>query len=669
MKNQLDNVNASTRQVVRAALLLALIVAPHSLNIHHTTLLAFTFIVAWKLFSQWHRWMAHRWLAVVLAIIGFSISIWQYGPPIGRDPGVSFLIILLALKMLESRTRRDVRMVLLLGYFIVITHFLYFNGLPMVAFLFVMVFALTWSMIQSGHVAARPHIKSDIRLAAKLLVQAIPFALLLFFLFPRFSGALWLLQSRSDQGTTGMSETLTMGAIADLVESDEIAFTATFPDQLVPPASARYWRGAVLWDTDGRKWIKGPPTHAFNQPVRINLINTGDSYQHEIALQPNDKNWLFALDIPVSQPPGSILSPELYLYQNSPSRSPASYTITSSSQYLNKTINPAQRRRGVNLAPDTLTPRLAQFVSTQVAASTINQKFDPIRYALGILTYFNQNPFVYSLRPPRLLSDSPVDEFMFSTKTGFCEHYASSFVTLMRAANIPARIVLGYLGGEHNPIASQIVVRQSDAHAWAEFWSEERGWIRADPTAAIAPERIENPIDYSLSTGSAGAVIFDSGETAFFGKLLQQTRWYSAYAAQQWQRWFVGFDYRRQQSLLKNIGLDTFNPQALVALAFLAGLVILTGSAFLFYRGDQNRQDPATRLYARYCKKLEKQGVTRKQAEGPVDFYTRCAALFPREKSKLQTITGLYVRLRYGCEQDMNGVKQLKHQIRALRLP
>ena len=257
---------------------------------------------------------------------------------------------------------------------------------------------------------------------------------------------------------------------------------------------------------------------------------------------------------------------------------------------------------------------------------------------------------------------------MFSSRKGFCEHYASSFVTLMRAANVPSRLVIGYLGGEHNPVANQIVVHQADAHAWAEYWSEDRGWIKADPTAAIAPERIENPIDFNLSLAKDGAVIFDLGEFAFLGSLLREGRWYSAYVQQQWQNWFVGFDYKRQQSLIKNIGLENFSPQTLASLAFVTGLIILIGCAFIFYGNDKYKKDQISRLYARYCAKLEKQGLTRKQTEGPMDFYARCEASFPQSKNQLLLITDLYTSLRYGAGRDPGQIIQLKNQIRSLRL-
>jgi len=649
VKNQLNTANVGSRNVIISCLLLALAVFPHVFQIEEAVILSFTVMIAWKLLALWNPWIPiNRWLIFVFAVISFSISAWYYGPPIGRDPGVSFLITLLGLKILESRTRRDFRIVLALGYFVVITHFLYINQLPVVIFLFALVFALTVLMMQISHVNPSARINSDIRLTVKMIVQAIPFALILFFLFPRFSGALWLLQSPSNHGVSGMSDTLTLGKFAQVIESNEVAFTATFPDNHVPLSSARYWRGGVLWDTDGREWVRGSSMGRFELAVS----SLGRPYSYEIEMAPTRNNWLFALDIPIEQPSGAILSEDLYLYKNNITELPTTYNITSSDRYFNKTFNSSQRQRGTRLAPNIRTQRMMRFVEEQVIKATVNQQFNEDRYALGVLDFFNRNPFVYTLQPPRLFSEAPIDEFLFSSRKGFCEHYATGFVTLMRAANIPARVVIGYLGGDYNPRTNQITVRQSDAHAWAEFWSEEKGWIRIDPTAVIAPERIESPINYDLSINSDGNVKYIPTSLGTLGTLFREFRWYSGLVKLQWERWFVGFDFKRQRTLLTALGLHKLNLQTLAILAFFSGLVILVCSAFLFYGNDRNKIDKVARLYEQYCKKLSSQGIERNATEGPVDYYMRCIEKLPGMKDKLHRITHLYTSLRYGAQSD-----------------
>ncbi len=464
-----------------------------------------------------------------------------------------------------------------------------------------------------------------------------------------------------------MSDTLTLGAIAQLIESKEVAFTATFPDQSVPPSSARYWRGGVLWDTDGREWVRGSSMGWS----RLDVVPLGRTYKYEVEMQPARKSWLFALDIPTAQPAGTILSEDLYLYQNNITERPTTFSITSSVQYINKTINSNQRQRGTRLAPNMLTPRMMQFVAELEVKSTVNQQFDATRYAFAILDHFNKNQFVYTLQPPPLLSEAPIDEFLFSTRKGFCEYYATSFVTLMRAADVPARVVIGYLGGEHNPRTNQITVRQSDAHAWAEFWSEDRGWIRVDPTAAIAPERIENPINYDLSLDANGNVKYLSYDLGTLSSLFREARWYSGLVKLQWERWFVGFDFRRQRALLSNLGMQNFNMRSLAIFAFLSGLIILVGSAFLFYGNDKNKSDEVTRLYAKYCKKLSIHGIERKESEGPVDFYMWCKIALPDLQDKFHRITQLYTSIRYEQHTENRDraalLQQLKTDIKNLK--
>ena len=360
---------------------------------------------------------------------------------------------------------------------------------------------------------------------------------------------------------------------------------------------------------------------------------------------------------------GAQLSPDLNFHKNKITNQPTTYVIQSSDAYINKTINAAQRTRGTTLTEKMLTPRIAAFVEDKKAKASRVGSMNSEHYAVEILNHFNKEQFIYTLRPPKLLSDVPVDEFLFSSRRGFCEHYATSFVTLMRAADIPARVVVGYLGGEHNPRTNQLVVRQSDAHAWAEFWNEDKGWLRVDPTAAIAPDRIENPINYDLSLGADGNVRYASLDLGFLGSLIREAKWFSALAKYKWDRWFVRFDFSKQQALLKSIGLSKVDIRSLGILAFLIGLGILITSAFLFYRKENKRPDAVTRTYQLYCKKLATQGLERRPNEGPMDFYQRSSDQFPQTKDQLLNITNLYIGLRYGKTDDTNKLSQLKQEV------
>ena len=298
MKNPLDKLPVSNSFSLASTILIMLVALPHWMQIRPAVMMCFTIMCFWKILSIKAPWLlGNRWIIILAALISFSISAWHYGPPLGRDPGVSFLITLLGLKIMESKSRRDGAIVLILGYFVVITHFLYVTRLPIVLYLFATAFGLTILMVQLHQVQTKFRWRQNAGLASRLLIQAIPFALILFFLFPRFAGTLWLLQSPQDRGITGMSETLTMGAIADLIESPSIAFTATFQGNKLPPPASRYWRGGVLWDTDGREWTRGGPTG----PYQIDVEPIGEIYQYELEMQPTRQNWLFSMDVPFKQ--------------------------------------------------------------------------------------------------------------------------------------------------------------------------------------------------------------------------------------------------------------------------------------------------------------------------------------------------------------------------------
>ena len=658
MKNILDSVKSTPVLEFLTTALLVVVVSPHALHIKLPVMLSFWVMAVWKFLSLRFRWIPlNRWIIILFAVFGFSVSAWHYGPPLGRDPGVSFLVILVGLKLLEGSTRRDTRILLLLGYFVVITHFLYINQFWVVAMLFVCVFLLTLILIRLNHSRRPLPLSGDLWLTGRILVQALPFALLLFFLFPRLAGSLWLLGSDDELGITGMSDTMTMGSISRMIESEEVAFTAAFEGN-VPDPRNWYWRAGVLWETDGRTWIYGSELRDSG----IQVENLGTLYAYELAPANTNDPWIYALDVPIRSPRGIVMEPELFMRKKGARENRPRYRLMSAEHYINRTIDADQYRKGTTLPYGMLTDRIQELVREQVTASSPSGVFDEARYIENILAYFNTNDFRYTLQPSVLTSRTAVDQFLFESREGFCEHYAAAFTTLMRAAGIPARIVIGYLGGELNPLANQITVRQSDAHAWTETWTRERGWVRLDPTAAIAPERIENPISYELSLAS-GAVRFVEFDLSVVESALRDLRWYGGLAKLQWERWFVGFDYLRQQALLEALGLERISLELLGSLSFVVGFLILVVSAFLFYRRERWQADPAIGIYNEYCRRLSKHGLTRLPWEGPLDYNARCRAALPGLAQDLDRITDSYTSLRYGTSAGSDGVRQLRKQV------
>ena len=636
-----------TRLMIFTVGLLTLTVLPHLNHIRFEVIAVFLVLSLWRLASlHWQKLPRNRWIIYLFALLGFSVSAWIYGAPLGRDPGVAFLIVLIGLKLVECNTIRDLRIVLLLGFFVVITHFLYADGISWILPLLGLVIALTWLMMQIEHAEPRRFAVSDLKLTGKMLIQALPFVFILFYLFPRLSGSIFLFQADTDDAVTGLSDTLNMGTISNLIQSEEIAFTVTFFEQAIPPPAERYWRGGVLWVTDGRQWSRGKfaPFLKTNPPVSDVV---GKTYRYEIELEPTSQNWLYSLDYPVSIPNRARIDVDHHVYTSLPIEQPYRYELVSNVAPVANPLSDVARWQSLNLGGTVITPRLDNLIQ-----EFANDADSPLVSAQRVLDYFNQNDFIYTLQPPLLQSEAPVDEFLFDSRRGFCGHYASSFATIMRGIGIPARIVVGYLGGEYNPRSDQIVVKQSDAHAWTEIWDPDQGWVRVDPTAAIAPERVEFPIDLDTSFNADSVVLFSARDFAGLRRLGIELVWLKDAIKAKWNRWFVAFDDARQKQLLRSLGLDKMDIRLVSIAAFIGAVGILTFLSLVLFRRERARPDPVDRIYLDFCQKLYKRGLNIRHNEGPLDFANRVIARLPGLKTDVKAITLEYIALRYATNDE-----------------
>src|SRR3989344_1763652 len=334
-----------------------------------------------------------------------------------------------------------------------------------------------------------------LRLSGVMLAKALPLMVIVYMLFPRISGTRGGLPADAHSGLTGMPDTMQPGSIRSLSESSEIAFRVNFEGSR-PPARELYWRGLVLMDFDGRGWQRGPSPVAED----VNFAPLNEALRYHVTLEPSNKPWMPALELPAVRPRGATFRADFTLEHREPIRERLNYTLTSYTRYNTGALEIAERVRGLQL-PGHTSPR-----ARALAGQWEREHGEPQRIAQAALDHFRRENFVYTLSPP-LLGDDPVDEFLFDTRRGFCEHYASSFVALMRAAGIPSRVVVGYLGGEYNAAGNYLIVRQSDAHAWAEVWLPNQGWMRVDPTGAIAPERIELGLEAVRRLQARGAAL------------------------------------------------------------------------------------------------------------------------------------------------------------------
>ncbi|HEV8108844.1 MAG TPA: DUF3488 and transglutaminase-like domain-containing protein [Burkholderiales bacterium] len=640
---------ATTRDLVLLCGSLALVVIPHATRAPWWLTLLTLCLYAWRIhYSINGVPLPSRWL--VLAVAGIAmLGVWvEYRTIFGRQPGIVLLMLFSGLKVLETRTHRDAAAAAFLGYFLIVTNFLYTQSIPTALAMTVALFAITTTLI--GFSAPNRAPRANLRTAAMLLAHAVPAAAALFLLFPRIQGPLWGLPQDAYSARTGLSETMAPGAISRLVLSDAIAFRAEFEG--TPPASqVRYWRGPVLWDFDGRTWSAGAQSLGTFAPSG----GGSTTYRYSVVLEPHNQSWLFALELPASLPEDSRYSSDGIVLAAAPVRTRVRYEMSSTvASIAALEERPGQLARALRL-PGGANPRtLALAEELRLGARGDDEILSKA------IAFLRRGRYLYTLEPPLLGQDS-VDEFLFDTKAGFCEHFSSAFVFLMRAAGIPARVVTGYQGGELNPVDRVITVRQSDAHAWAEVYLRGRGWVRVDPTATAAPSRLDAGLARSVQQSEQPLLI--RGDFEWLRSL--RHRWEAA--AYRWNVWVLGYNSERQRDLLTYVGLRNSDWRALVATLFTV-LGILTMLLLAWSLRRVARPDPVQRAWRAFCLKLAARGVERSPNEGPRDYAARAARALPSARRAILHIGALYIGLRYGRERNPRRAKDLRRMVRELRL-
>ena len=515
----------------------------------------------WRLLKERRGWpLPPPWLLIAFALMaGFGVFLSYHGLW-GRDAGTALLAIAALLKLLETRTARDQNALLLLGFFLTISLLLFDQSIKTTLFsLFIFIGLVSaWIGVSNPSLTA---IKPRIRAAGSLMLAGLPIAITLFILFPRPPGALWGTQQPSmQQAKTGLSDSLTAGEFEQLAKNDSPAFRVTFEKSIIPPAE-RYWRVLVMSQEINGTWHAQIPNIADAISPPDVLPAPGSDVTYTITLEPSDRRWLPSLAVPAPiLPPHTVLSDTASLFSTQPLIDRTRYTLTSYTRYrLDK--DPLSRAdRLENLALPKGDPKLKQLAQQW-------QGLPALEIRDRILHYFHTEGFSYTLKPGKLTSDNRMDEFLFQTKQGYCEHYASAFTLLMRAAGVPARIVTGYQGGE--VIGDYLLVRQADAHAWSEIWIKDQGWVQVDPTTAVAPERID--------TGFANAAMQDDSLPA---SLRRDESWARNLAQWNdrlengWNQYVLGYSGSTQLDLLQNFGLTNLNLGAQLALILLATVLI-----------------------------------------------------------------------------------------------
>ncbi|MFT5721995.1 MAG: transglutaminase-like putative cysteine protease [Motiliproteus sp.] len=650
-------------------------IAPHVARLPIWVTLICLLCGGWRVMVYRGRWTLPGGLIRALLVFSGGFAVFaHYGTLVGPEAGSALLILGFSFKLLETQQLRDAFIVVILGYFVVAVAFFFDQSMLATAYMALVCILVTAALLGLNQSPLHTHPRRTLMASLRLLGQSLPVMLLLFVLVPRI-GPIWSLELGSAGAKTGLSEQLTPGDIAQLSRSAALAFRVeSAADSALPPPAQRYWRALVLNHYDGKTWSRAGadmdaepqvfwdaganPWQPELSPELSSELSSELSpelsselspeigpehsrYRYRVLMEPTEQRWLFALAWARSDTPGVGSSRDHRLLSRSPIRQPFSYQVESvtGTALDGQGLPQGLRQRNLQL-PETGNPR-ARLLARQLSAESTSAD----DYITRLLTLFRQQPFRYTLQPPLLRGDR-IDQFLFASRSGFCSHYAGAFVFLMRAAGLPARIVAGYQGGEVNPLGGHLLVHQFDAHAWAEVWLPAKGWFRVDPTAAVAPERVEQGIEQ--------AFLNDAESSPFSLWRYRHLAWVSQlrlswdYVNYAWQRLVVNYDARAQQQLLKR-HFERVDLRVLGLLLLAAvGLVMAVLTFWLLRPGRNNRsQDPRLRGYQQLCRKMARRGLALSFAETPAEYLTRLCRERPDLAESIQSIEQLLIPLLY----------------------
>lgn len=617
-------------------------VLPHVERVPSWLQLVFIVVMGWRIqvFRQ-RLQFPPRWLRLLLVCAGFLGVIYHHGTVFGPDAGVGLLVTAYLFKQLEMYTRRDAFLVVILSYFVLATEFLFSKSLFTTLYVLLVLVIITAALVALNQTERGIAVWKPLRKALACVLQAVPLMLVLFFLFPRI-GPIWELGMKTKSSQTGLSDRMSPGDIAELSQSTKLAFRVSFQGD-IPVPKDRYWRAVVFDRFDGRTWYALDDGNQF--PFDSTKLNVrGDPLDYTVYLEATGQHWLLAS--PWARIKGvKHVATNSLMYNSAESiDTPVTYQVQtyqdydyeSRGLYQNQYIRYTELPPSGNEQTERFTRQLYQRV-----------KHDPEQLTSQILRWFFTEEFVYTLKPPRL-GVNTVDEFLFTTRKGFCAHYSGALVFMLRSVGIPARMIGGYQGGEMHPLGNYLLIHQYDAHAWVEYWVKDKGWIRVDPTAAVAPHRIETgSLRESLDAESLLDSPFSSLNVRNFA-LLGKLRLMADYVDYLWFKNVVSFNRDDQNQLFRKL-LGEVTPQRIaLLLGAVGGMVILGLSGWLLLtQKPVRRLDLVDRSYDRFVRKLEKRGIQREVGEGPETFARRAQQAIPDQAQNINVINDLYSQLKY----------------------
>ncbi|WP_081412812.1 transglutaminase TgpA family protein [Chitinilyticum aquatile] len=627
-----------------------IVVTPHLINFASWFSIFLPVVLLCYLWRAWQKkpLLPRIWIWL-LAGLSAWIVYFEFNTLLGRDGGLAILISLFCFKLFESRTRRDGRQLILLALFCTGTQFLHDQNPLMMLSALAGIAAITLCGMRIEHPSG--YFRSQGKTVIRMLLEALPIALLLFVLFPRLPSPLWRVPAES-QASSGLSDkALDPGSISKLALDESVAFRAEFSGS-PPDRNAMYWRGPVFGQFDGRRWLGAEPDLASANNQSLQPLSYPVDYT--ITLEPHQQRWMLALDLPVTIPQGARISSagQILSEQNIAVRTV--YSLRSSLQWRTVELGyPAEQLQ----LPQAGNPRTREYARTL-------QKLPPRQRVLAALQWLKSGNFRYTLSPPLLTSQDSIDEFLFESKRGFCEHYAGSFAVLMRAAGVPARIITGYQGGERNETGNYYIIRQADAHAWVEVWLADEGWQRVDPTAIIAPARIDSGLAESLPSGTPLPLMLQSDSS-----WLKSLRMQNDALMYLWNRWVVEYDAKRQLDLLRRMQIpDIVSWQFLLILVGGLSLLLFFAYASVVWQKKANiKVSREILLYVEFCKILAKKCLARHPNEGPDAFAQRAIETWPEAGRHIRQFIDGYIECRYGKGADEELLANMAEQLRRLR--
>lgn len=633
---------------------LALVLAPHLQYLPLWIGPLFAIATVWRWYALRRRVpLPPRLLLLSLTLLAGVAVVMQLGTLFGRDAGVALLATMTSLKLLETRSLRDLRVLVFLGYLLAMANLLFTQNLPMAGFMMGAVLVLLTAQLLLTPGCGPQPLGPALRLAGRMVLQSVPLMLILFLLFPRIPGPIWGLPKDAFAGTTGLSDRMTPGTISELALSDEVAFRVRFEDTGQRPATSQlYWRGPVLWHYDGLTWRT---REEYPGTFDGRIVPLGEAVRYTVTLEPHGQRWVYALDLPTGLPPDMGLTNSFVLTRHRPVSEIMRYTVASSTAYRTTVLRPWERRAALELPPG------ANARARALAEGWGRSHRHPARRVEAALDMFREQPFRYTLNPPLLAETDPMDDFLFRTRAGFCEHYAAAFVYLMRLAGVPARVVTGYQGGDYNHHGDYVIVRQSDAHAWAEVWLDEAGWVRIDPTGAISPERVDRGLHAALDSGVGFMARREQGWVRELVLTLDRIdNW--------WTEWVLGYGPETQRQVLSSMtGVDVDWRQMVYGMVAGVAGFMLAFAGLWSVRQWRARDDAPGRAWRRFCARLAGAGLARYPHEGPMDYAERVSRARPELARAAQDIATRYARLRFGPRPDAGETARLARRVQHFR--